>query len=175
MEKQGWLVKRGGVRKNWKRRYFSVRETPADAGRIVLRYYTSETVSPKSEIGRFEFAPGTKVLLPGDPESSETLPPDDWAFMVAFPNRDLFLRAESEREMLAWAVILRSVIAAASPSVLTTPTSPEVRACIRVCVRVFVYLVFAAAVHLFVWFLPPPCSHTHTCFSYADRSRKRLF
>ena len=64
MTKSGWLVKRGGLRKNWKRRFVAVEPGLNDFS--VLRYFDKEvdfTATKAKQLGRFELVSDTKVLV----------------------------------------------------------------------------------------------------------------
>jgi hypothetical protein len=109
MTKSGWLVKRGGLRKNWKRRFVAVEPGLNDFS--VLRYFDKEadfTATKAKHLGRFELVSDTKVLVSGTDFPAVKSTP--WIFMVKFPSRELYLSATSEEDMNEWVSYLRSSI-----------------------------------------------------------------
>jgi hypothetical protein len=115
-EKQGYLVKRGGFRKNWKRRFIVVGPAALD-GCHVLRYFENEgdfsslKAKKAKYLGRFELVSDTKMLLSG--ADFPEIPNTPWIFMVKFPSRELYLSAASEEERNEWVEFLRAAIAGA--------------------------------------------------------------
>ena len=100
--RSGWLVKRGGLRKNWKRRFFRVSRD--HSGTMSLKYFVKETSS--EHLGHFELAKGTEV--PREFPKTGSMP--DFVFMVRFPRRELFLGAANESEKAGWVDFLRSAV-----------------------------------------------------------------
>ena len=94
MLKQGWLRKLGGVRKNWKRRFFFLSESH-------LYYYENDKIAGKKPLG---------VLALSDVYTVERSKKFDDGFNVPSPDRMWEFRGESPEEANDWIVALDKLI-----------------------------------------------------------------
>ncbi|ETO12390.1 Rho GTPase activating protein, partial [Reticulomyxa filosa] len=94
---QGWLVKRGEMRKSWKKRWFVVFDTHE------MRYYDNEqNMTPMGLIKLHEVL----LMCPGD-EDQYTLP---YTVQLLTPDRNWVLAAKSQQQRDEWLLRLKEAI-----------------------------------------------------------------
>ena len=91
MIRTGWLIKRGRIRKNWKKRWFILKRDGT------LSYHPSD-VATKSVLGSVDLKALQHVELAA-PNSSRTAPT---TFQLRFPGRVLWLTADSIGSTTNW-------------------------------------------------------------------------
>jgi len=102
--RDGWMIKKGDVVKNWRKRYFKLIGS-------LLFYYRKTGGTPAGYIFMMETTRLPDCL-------SEPLQDRPFCFTISTPNRDYYVCADSGEEMYDWVQILRT-----SKQYLSKPSS----------------------------------------------------
>jgi len=105
--KRGWLIKQGRVVKNWKRRFFVLKDGS-------LAYFErDDDVVPKGELSLY----GAAVVYVEPPKIDK-----EHCIEVSTPSRSLFIHAESKPEIQQWALCIQraAIIASGGTVVLSS-------------------------------------------------------
>jgi hypothetical protein len=99
----GWLTKQGGIRKNWKKRWFQL-----NPHKKILTYHVEVGFAPLSCIDL------SKVLSVSSVEHTEVLtgasPKYQNIFQLVTPERTWYFNADSEKEKEGWIAAVSAVV-----------------------------------------------------------------
>lgn len=119
--RQGWLYKKGGSRRNWKRRFFLLSQRETDQS-TSLYYYETDKIAGKKPLGIVDLS--TKFVV----EKAKRF---DEGFNIPFPDRLWEFRADSVDEATDWTNLLtdigRKKSGRSTPSLFIPPSSAETR------------------------------------------------
>eukprot|EP01088_Endostelium_zonatum_P020895 TRINITY_DN7922_c0_g1_i1.p1 TRINITY_DN7922_c0_g1~~TRINITY_DN7922_c0_g1_i1.p1 ORF type:complete len:104 (-),score=23.18 TRINITY_DN7922_c0_g1_i1:86-397(-) len=96
--KQGWLLKKGGRRKNWKKRFFVLLDSPKE-----LRYYESDSASKAK--GILNLNEITAIKNSTDPRAP------NFSFDITTPKRVFVFSAASQEELEEWMNLIKEKVA----------------------------------------------------------------
>jgi len=96
--KEGWMTKRGGKRKNWKRRWFVL------IGSVLTYYKKQQKDVPPQGVVELKDARDVECVI--EPSTIENR---NFGFRILTPSREYFICAENAQEMFEWIQSLRGV------------------------------------------------------------------
>ena len=106
IQRQGYLVKKGGNRRNWRRRWFVLNAKE-------LSYFADQTSA--APLGTIPLAK-IRAVAQAVPETYVALDKEVFDFTIALASRTFLLRAASATDMDQWIAAIEAEIAAASRS-----------------------------------------------------------